>query len=363
MEFLRGLVARGLTGVRLAVTDEHQDRKAAIERVLACLWQRCTDRTQPALGSVCRRRESTGLADAAVGKCLRGLRARGFGIARREGDFRRFAHPRELMSYLGLMPSEYSSGDPQDCGHLTKTGNRHVRRLMVEAAWHYQHRPRLSSEPPQAASMSCPRSPPALAGAAAPASSPPHPDLQNRRFRLESWLPRSKARLVPEGPMTGVWSGLERLPGLPRPSPRGSDRKLPSLLDVLEDQHRAEGLFESGVRASARAEYPALGGQHDVPDRQRRACLRLDVNSLGYQLHEDRPNPIATMDCGDVGRDQARIPRKACGCPVEIADVERVQECRAHLWTAVQLLRGRALVKHRICFASRARCPGASAGR
>ncbi len=47
------------------------------------------------------------------------------------------------MSYLGLTPSEYSSGDQQHRGHITKTGNRHARRLLIEAAWHYQHRPPL----------------------------------------------------------------------------------------------------------------------------------------------------------------------------------------------------------------------------
>ena len=66
------------------------------------------------------------------------------GLLAEIGDFRRFAHPRELMSYLGLVPSEYSSGDQQHRGHITKTGNRHARRLLVEAAWHYQHRPNLS---------------------------------------------------------------------------------------------------------------------------------------------------------------------------------------------------------------------------
>jgi transposase len=66
------------------------------------------------------------------------------GLLAEIGDFRRFAHPRELMSYLGLVPSEYSSGDQQHRGHITKTGNRHARRLMVEAAWHYQHPARLS---------------------------------------------------------------------------------------------------------------------------------------------------------------------------------------------------------------------------
>lgn len=66
------------------------------------------------------------------------------GLLAEIGDFRRFSHPRELMSYLGLVPSEYSSGDQQHRGHITKTGNRHARRLLVEAAWHYQHRPHLS---------------------------------------------------------------------------------------------------------------------------------------------------------------------------------------------------------------------------
>jgi transposase len=74
------------------------------------------------------------------------------GLLAEIGDFRRFSHPRELMSYLGLVPSEYSSGDQQHRGHITKTGNRHARRLVIEAAWHYQHPARLSSELPPAKS-------------------------------------------------------------------------------------------------------------------------------------------------------------------------------------------------------------------
>lgn len=61
------------------------------------------------------------------------------GLLAEIGDFRRFATARELMSYLGLTVAEYSSGDRQHRGHLTKTGNRHARRLLIEAAWHYQH--------------------------------------------------------------------------------------------------------------------------------------------------------------------------------------------------------------------------------
>ena len=60
-------------------------------------------------------------------------------------DFRRFRRPRELMAYLGLVPSEHSSGDRTQRGGITKAGNRHVRRVLVESAWHYRHAPRLGA--------------------------------------------------------------------------------------------------------------------------------------------------------------------------------------------------------------------------
>lgn len=56
-------------------------------------------------------------------------------------DFRRFRRPRELMAYLGLVPSEHSSGATKRRGGITKTGNSHARRILVEAAWHYRHPP------------------------------------------------------------------------------------------------------------------------------------------------------------------------------------------------------------------------------
>ena len=59
-------------------------------------------------------------------------------------DFRRFRSARELMWYVGRVPSEYSSGERERRGSITKAGNRHVRRLLVEAAWHHRHRPALS---------------------------------------------------------------------------------------------------------------------------------------------------------------------------------------------------------------------------
>jgi len=56
-------------------------------------------------------------------------------------DFRRFPSAPALMAYLGLVPSEDSSGEKHRRGRITRTGNALVRRLLVEVAWHYQHRP------------------------------------------------------------------------------------------------------------------------------------------------------------------------------------------------------------------------------
>jgi len=57
-------------------------------------------------------------------------------------DFRRFGTPRPFMSFVGLVPREHSSGGKEARGGITKTGNAHLRRVVIEAAWHYQHRPR-----------------------------------------------------------------------------------------------------------------------------------------------------------------------------------------------------------------------------
>jgi len=54
------------------------------------------------------------------------------------GDLRRFDSPRKLMGYLGLVPSEHSSGTRRRQGGITKTGNSHVRRVLVEASWSYR---------------------------------------------------------------------------------------------------------------------------------------------------------------------------------------------------------------------------------
>jgi transposase len=78
-------------------------------------------------------------------RCLRGIDTQTAMVLISEvQDFGRFASPRKLMAYLGLVPSEESSGARTQRGGITKTGNSRVRRVMVEAAWQYAHRPALS---------------------------------------------------------------------------------------------------------------------------------------------------------------------------------------------------------------------------
>ena len=60
------------------------------------------------------------------------------------GDLSRFENPPQLMAYLGLVPSENSSGNQVKRGGITKTGNGHVRKVLVEAAWAYRMKPRVS---------------------------------------------------------------------------------------------------------------------------------------------------------------------------------------------------------------------------
>lgn len=60
------------------------------------------------------------------------------------GDLSRFDHPRYLMAYLGLVPSEHSSGETTKRGGITKTGNGNARRMLVEAAWSYRLNARVS---------------------------------------------------------------------------------------------------------------------------------------------------------------------------------------------------------------------------
>ena len=60
-------------------------------------------------------------------------------------DLHRFEHPRQLAAFLGMVPSEHSSGKKERRGSITKTGNTHVRRVLIEAAWSYRHAKRVTA--------------------------------------------------------------------------------------------------------------------------------------------------------------------------------------------------------------------------
>lgn len=75
-------------------------------------------------------------------RCFRGIETvTAMTILAELHDFRRFTSPRQLMAYLGLVPSEHTSGERTRRGGITKSGNGHARRALVETSWHYRHRP------------------------------------------------------------------------------------------------------------------------------------------------------------------------------------------------------------------------------
>jgi len=92
--------------------------------------------------------DTVAVAPAEIRAVIQALQAlRGVGkivavtVVAEVGRLSRFANPRQLMGYSGLVSSEYSSGNRIQRGSITKTGNAHLRRVIMEAAWAYQHKP------------------------------------------------------------------------------------------------------------------------------------------------------------------------------------------------------------------------------
>jgi transposase len=78
-------------------------------------------------------------------RCLRGVDTlTAVGLVAEIGDIAAFDHPRQLTSYLGLVPAEHTTGTTRRQGSITKAGSSHARRLLIEAAWHYRRPPRIS---------------------------------------------------------------------------------------------------------------------------------------------------------------------------------------------------------------------------
>jgi transposase len=129
---------RDLRFFRLALDNRQQqagreDRLAQCERLEAALREAVVNwRFYPAV---------LGL------QAMRGVQfTTAVGMLAELGDLSRFAHPRQLMAWIGVTPSEHSSGDKRRQGSITKTGNSYARKLLVEAAWSYRHPARVSPE-------------------------------------------------------------------------------------------------------------------------------------------------------------------------------------------------------------------------
>lgn len=155
---------RWLRSVRLADPCERLVYEECLERVRECEARR--DRLD---AEIARRAAAPDLAGVVSRlSALRGVSTlTAFGLAVEVGDFSRFASPRQLMPYLGLTPSESSSGESTSRGRITKAGNSHARRLLVEAARHQSRPMPRAPEPRDDAARSLPA---AVAGLAARAN-------------------------------------------------------------------------------------------------------------------------------------------------------------------------------------------------
>lgn len=149
-------------------------------------------------------------------QCMRGIKASSaIRLAAELGDLRRFSHPSQLMGYVGLVPSENSSGAREKRGRVTKAGNAHVRHVMVQAAWHSRHPPSLS-----AALRRRQRDQPERVKAIAWKAQV----RLHRRFRrlVGRGKPRQKAAVAVAREMLGfVWAIAQEVPLEAHPVPQG----------------------------------------------------------------------------------------------------------------------------------------------
>ena len=119
------------------------------------------------------------------------------------GNIARFPSARQLMAYIGVVPSEHSSSDKTRRGAITKTGNAHLRRVLIEAAWHFRHRPAVGKKLAERRQGQ----PAAVIGIADKAH-----DRLHRRYRrmTESGKPTNKAVVAIARELAGfIWAALK----------------------------------------------------------------------------------------------------------------------------------------------------------
>lgn len=135
-----------------AVFDDYRLAVAQVDARIAAL-----DRKLEALAQAPAYRRAVGAL-----RCFRGIDTRtALGLVTELHGIERFGRPRALMAFVGLVPSEASSGERQRRGAITKAGNDHARKLLIESAWHARHKPaipvalrqRREGQPPEIIAM------------------------------------------------------------------------------------------------------------------------------------------------------------------------------------------------------------------
>ena len=109
----------------LAAVDALSQRRTALDRAIERLWP-----SSPHAETIARLRAFRGIDTLTAA-----------GICAEVGDFARFAKPKQLAGYLGIVPSEHTSDEKRRQGGITRAGSSHARRLLVEAAHHYARKP------------------------------------------------------------------------------------------------------------------------------------------------------------------------------------------------------------------------------
>jgi transposase len=125
-----------LPSSQIAFTEYWQAIKSAADRVERL--------TEAAIGAIVGWRFEPVVAALQTMRSIAAVTA--IGLVAEIGDFERFATAPKLMGYLGLVPSEHSSGERTARGSITKTGNSHARKMLTEAAWNYRYPARMSRD-------------------------------------------------------------------------------------------------------------------------------------------------------------------------------------------------------------------------
>ena len=126
---------------------EHREQRIALEELLGAVRQE-SERVERLEQAIRDAVPEWSLAEVVTAlQAMRGIDlVTAVTVLAEIGDLSRFRTPRELMAFLGLVPSEYSTGDKVKRGGITKTGNRRARCILAECSWAYRHPPRVGKD-------------------------------------------------------------------------------------------------------------------------------------------------------------------------------------------------------------------------